>query len=272
MNTGDQYPTFYIFWNGTRTTADGRRVRGQYGYWGALTNGTFGEAHSNNWSLWAQDGWTVKDRLTINAGLRTEREHVPSYTGGAGIKFGFGDKIAPRVGFAYDVTGDAKWKAYGSFGWFYDMMKLSLPIMSLGGVKSKGWFYTLDTYDLSQITCNPPTSSHSGQCGPGSVIESIDFAFDSSVADPRLADYFGGQPHNTVDPDMKPYKMDELTLGLDHELNRTMSVGVRYVPEEPHLCRRGCGPQVVANREQPYRHGGVLHLEPRLWPHPGLEP
>ena len=155
------------------------------------------------------------------------------------------------------------------FGWFYDMMKLSLPIMSLGGVKSRGWFYTLDTYDLSQITCNPPTSSHSGQCGPGNVIESIDFAFDSSVADPRLADYFGGQPHNTVDPDMKPYKMDELTVGLDHELNRTMSVGVR-VTEEPHLCRRGCGPQVVANREQPYRDGGVPHLEPWLWPQPGF--
>ena len=32
----------------------------------------------------------------------------------AGIKFGWGDKIAPRVGFAYDIAGDGKWKAYGS--------------------------------------------------------------------------------------------------------------------------------------------------------------
>ena len=58
---------------------------------------------------------------------------MPSYSGGAGIEFGFGDKIAPRLGFAYDVKGDGKWKAYGSFGWFYDVMKLALPISSFGG-------------------------------------------------------------------------------------------------------------------------------------------
>ena len=31
-----------------------------------------------------------------------------------------------------------------------------------------------------------------------------------------------------VEPDLKPYKAQELTVGLDHELNSTMSVGVRY--------------------------------------------
>jgi hypothetical protein len=229
MNSGYQYPIFNIYWNGTRTTGDGRRVRGDYGYWRARTYGTFGKAHSNNWSLWLQDSWSVKDRLTINAGVRTEQEEVPSYSGAAGIKFGFGDKIAPRLGFAYDIKGDGKWKAYGSYGWFYDVMKLSLPISSFGGDKWKDWYYTLDTLDLTQIKCNPPTSSDSGQCGPGRVIESIDYRFNSSIADPRLADYFGGTPHNTIDPDMKPYKTDSLDFGVDHELNSTMSVGVRYV-------------------------------------------
>lgn len=229
MANGYQYPIFSIYWNGIRTTGDGRRVRGDYGYWRARTFGTFGKAHSNNWSLWVQDSWTIKDRLTVNYGVRTEQEEVPSYSGGAGIKFSFGDKFAPRVGFAYDLKGDGKWKAYGSYGWFYDMMKLSLPIGSFGGDKWIDWYYTLDSFDLSQIKCNPPTSSHSGNCGPGKVIESIDYRFNSSIADPRLADYFGGTPHNTIDPDMKPYKTDSLDFGLDRELNSTMSVGVRYV-------------------------------------------
>jgi Carboxypeptidase regulatory-like domain len=228
-NSGYQYPIFRIYWDRTRTTGDGRRMRGDYGYYVARTYGTFGEANSNNWSLWLQDSWTIKDRLTINAGVRTEREEVPSYSGGAGIKFGFADKIAPRLGFAYDVKGDGKWKAYGSFGWFYDMMKLSLPISSFGGNKWIDWYFTLDTHDLSQIRCTPETSSHSGNCGPGTLIESIDYRFNSSVADPRLADYFGGTPHNTIDPDIKPYKTDEFTFGLDRELNTTMSLGVRYV-------------------------------------------
>lgn len=229
MNSGYQWPRFSIYWNGTRTTADGRRVRGTYGYWRARTYGTFGEANSNNWSLWLQDSWTIKNKLTINAGVRTEQEEVPSYSGGAGIKFGFADKFAPRVGFAYDVKGDGKWKAYGSYGWFYDMMKLSLPISSFGGDKWKDWFFTLDSFDLTQIKCDPPTSSDSGKCGPGTLIESIDYRFNSSIADPRLSEYFGGKPQNTIDPDMKPYKTDALEFGLDRELNSTMSLGIRYI-------------------------------------------
>ena len=31
-----------------------------------------------------------------------------------------------------------------------------------------------------------------------------------------------------VDPDLKPMRAQEFTLGVDHELTRTMSVGVRY--------------------------------------------
>ena len=41
-----------------------------------------------------------------------------------GIKFGFSDKIAPRLGFAYDLKGDGKWKAYGSFGHYYDITEV----------------------------------------------------------------------------------------------------------------------------------------------------
>jgi len=229
MNDGYQYPIFSFYWNSTRTTGDGRRVRGNYGYWRARTYGIFGEAHSNNVSLWVQDSWTIKNNLTINAGLRTEKEEVPSYSGGAGIKFGFADKLAPRVGFAYDIKGDGRWKAYGSFGWFYDLMKLSLPISSFGGAKWIDWFFTLDTYDWSQMKCTPETSSHDGKCGPGTLIESVDYRFNSSIVDPRLSEYFGGKPQNTIDPDIKPYKTDELTFGLDHELNPTTSLGVRYV-------------------------------------------
>ena len=51
------------------------------------------------------------------------------------IDFGFGDKLAPRLGFAYDINGDGRWKAYGSWGYFYDIMKLELPRGAFGGDK-----------------------------------------------------------------------------------------------------------------------------------------
>ena len=50
-----------------------------------------------------------------------------------GVEFNFGDKIAPRVGFAYDVRGDSRWKVYGSWGVFYDLMKLTIGRVMFGG-------------------------------------------------------------------------------------------------------------------------------------------
>ena len=229
MNDGEQFPMFNFYWNSTRTTGDGRRIRGTYGYYRARRSGPTARRTRTTGRSGRRTAGRSRSKLTINAGIRTEKEEVPSYSGGAGIKFGFADKFAPRVGFAYDIKGDGRWKAYGSFGWFYDVMKLSLPISSFGGDKWIDYFFTLDTYDSSQIKCNPETSSHDGNCGPGTLIESIDYRFNSSIADPRLSEYFGGKPHNTIDPDLKPYKTDELTFGLDHELNPTTSVGVRYV-------------------------------------------
>ena len=55
------------------------------------------------------------------------------------------DKVAPRLGFAYDVKGDGKWKAYGSYGWYYDITTLELPRSSFGGDHWANYYWTLDT-------------------------------------------------------------------------------------------------------------------------------
>ena len=43
---------------------------------------TEGNIHTNNIGLFIQDSWTINNRLTVNAGVRTEREQVPTYTTG----------------------------------------------------------------------------------------------------------------------------------------------------------------------------------------------
>jgi hypothetical protein len=225
VNAGAQEPTITLFWNNSRDTLDGRSVRGQYGYYqvskGVVTNG---DVASNNWSVWLQDSWTVKSNLTLNAGVRAENEHVPSFRGEfPGIDFSMGDKIAPRIGFAYDVLGDSKWKAYGSYGRYFDITKLEMPRGSFGAEHWIQYFWTLDTLDWTSINCQEgPTGC------PGTFIEQNDRRHPANEPDPALASYFGRE-QNTIDPNLKPVQTGELTFGMDHELNSKMSVGVRYV-------------------------------------------
>ena len=122
--------------------------RGAFGFYQVRSNGVNpdqgfsveGDIANTNVGLFIQDSWSVNDRLTLNLGLRTENESVPSYTTADGIapvaiKWGFGEKLAPRLGFAYDLAGDGKTKLYGNWGIYYDIFKLELPQGSFGGQK-----------------------------------------------------------------------------------------------------------------------------------------
>ncbi len=214
--TGAAAATIALSWNSSRTTLDDtpRQVRGAYGYYTVSRRYTEGAIHSNNIGLFIQDAWTLNNRLTLNLGLRGDHEDVPSYRPeNPGITFGFADKLAPRVGFAYDLKGDTRWKTYGSWGMFYDIMKLEMPRGSWGADHWIDYHYTLDTFNWPSISCDGPPGSG---CA-GTFIEQ---------ADRR---HVANDPENfLVDPDLKPVRAQEFTLGMDHELNRTMSVGVRY--------------------------------------------
>ena len=178
--SGEQNHHVYFRWNQAWAANIGGSYRGTYGYYYYRQFQTTGAIHSNNIGLYVQDAWTVNNRLTINAGIRTETEKVPSYdpiSSGKdnAIEFGYGEKLAPRLGFAYDVRGDGKWRAYGSYGRFFDITKLEMPRGSFGGDKWIMYYYTLDTYAWDQIGVNGNF--------PGTFIESINYRYNSAASD-----------------------------------------------------------------------------------------
>ena len=202
---------------------------GQYGYYQVRSNGvdpkrgfvTEGDIHTTNIGLFLQDSWTINNKLTLNLGIRTERERVPTYAVGEdipefGLEFPFSDKLAPRVGFAYDVNGDGRWKAFGSWGVFYDIFKLELPRGSFGGDKWLEYYYTLDTTDWTQLVSGancPPACSGTLIRGP------IDFRHPSFGSD-------------AIDPDLKPMRQQEATAGVEHQFNDKIAFGLRYVHKQ----------------------------------------
>ena len=227
---GRAQPEIELHYGQKYTASNGQTFAGTYGYYIVNQIGTIGKVHSNNYSLWFQDTWDVTSRLTLNLGVRAENEFVPSYKDqtqfpdALDIKFDFRDKIAPRLGFAYDIKGDGKWKAYGSFGYYYDITKLELPRGSFGGDHWVNYYWTLDTPDYGSIQCGEGTTG----C-PGRYIEFVDFRHSSNQVDPGFEEYFNRPGMTGIDPDMKPVQEGEYTGGIEHELTRSMSVGVRYV-------------------------------------------
>ena len=213
--SGEQAATVQLFWDQSYALNDGRRIRGTYGYYNVVRFVTIGDIQSNNVGLFAQDAWTLNRKLTLNLGIRSESEDVPSYRrANPGVHFNFGDKLAPRAGFAYDVKGDSRWKLYGSWGVFYDLMKLTIGRVMFGGDNWVNYYYTLDSPNWPAISCGDGAP---GSGCPGSFITQFDFR---PVAN--------NPTHQLVDPDLKAARSQELTFGVDHELTKTMSAGVRY--------------------------------------------
>jgi hypothetical protein len=212
--------------------------RGPFGYYSVRSNGvdprkgfiTEGNIHTTNIGLFIQDAWTIGSRFTINAGLRTERERVPTYTVGEdipefGLEFNFADKVAPRIGFAYDIKGDGRTKLFGNWGVFYDIFKLELPRGSFGGDKWLEYYYTLDTPDWTTLAdgANCPPAC------PGTIIRGAPTAANPKGGIDFRHPSFGS---DAIDPDLKPMRQQEASAGLEHQLNDLMAVSVRYVHKQ----------------------------------------
>ena len=139
--------------------------------------------------------WTADHHLRHAAflGLRTDKEEIPSYTpGNPGIKFNFSDKLSPRAGFAYDLFADGKWKAYGSWGLFYDTSKLEMARGLFGSEHSVTYYYTLDTYNWPAIQCDHPPVD--GPNCPGTYIEQVDLRHPANSTDNFLIDTSANLP------------------------------------------------------------------------------
>jgi hypothetical protein len=219
VNNGAQQPIIYLGWDQDCVAYGVNYGRGEYGYYavrGFADAGPYGskyDVNMNSWALYLQDSWTIARRLTLNVGLRTESEYLPSYTTDplyAGfrrpINFSFADKLSPRLGFAYDVFGDSSLKVFGSYAIFQDVMKLSMGANALGGLKWKSAYYTLDDWDFTQIGVNGNF--------PGTLLNIIDFrapVFDA------------------IDPDMKPFTQREISLGLEKKLTDDAFLSTRLV-------------------------------------------
>jgi hypothetical protein len=210
------YPGGYvnIFWD-SAFTFSGQTGRGTYGYYEVNDRTITGKAGGDIVSLYVQDQWTVGNRLTLNLGLRTENESIPTFRPDyleTAIKFGFGDKLAPRLGATYDLKGDGRAKLFGSWGRYYDWTKYELVRGSFGAERWCIYYRGLETFDLGSLNLSNRPGADLWFSNPG------------GCRDARVPSFQG-----SIDPDLQPMRQDSTSVGLELQLNARSVLTVHYV-------------------------------------------
>jgi hypothetical protein len=181
-----------------------------FGYGYLQDFGTVGKASSTNTAVYAQDSWQPAKRLTLNLGVRLEKENVPSFSAtGVAINFGWGSKIAPRLGLSYDVFGNGRMKVFASYGQFYDRFKYELPRGSFGGDRLLQYYFALPD--------------------PNFTTYSREYALAHTLVGPLDLRVPSNDPSdNRVDPNLKAARQTEFTIGTEYGLSSDIVLSGRF--------------------------------------------
>lgn len=213
---------------------------GQYGFYVVNEGGTIGSAGANITHLYVQDAWRIHPRLTLNLGLRTEKETIPSFARSVkeyAFKFSMADKLAPRIGASFDLFGNGKVKLSGFWGRFFDWTKFDLARGTFGADDWKKHYRTLDDLNWWSLGLDnlPGTNLWEACCG-------------GTYRDYRLPGF------DYLDTDIKPMSTELLNFGLEAEVMPQTVLSARYVHNKLRRTIEDMGVIDAQGNEQ-YRYG-----------------
>ncbi|MFT3754896.1 MAG: TonB-dependent receptor [Pseudoxanthomonas sp.] len=167
-----------------------------------------GEFTLKNSAYYLEDSWQVTDNFLAYLGIRNESFENLNAAGDTFVKID--NTWAPRLGFAWDMNGDASFKVFGNLGRYY------IPVMGNTNIRLSGAeldytdFYVWDGTWATAATEAP---------GRGAKLGDTLLVSDGQTPDPRTV----------VDPNLKPMYQDELILGFQALLADKWTGGVRFV-------------------------------------------
>ena len=204
----------------------------------------------DNWTYvagYVQDDWKPSAKLTLNLGLRYEIQYGPfsndfdtpalralAAAGNNDQRKTDMNNIGPRVGFAYDVKGDASVVVRGGYGRYYDEIFQNITLY-------ERWSDAATPLNFVSVSPAPLT--------PNQYAANAD-AIRDSFLDPT----FAGQLTRLTAPDLKQPSSDQFNLGFSAQPSRYFAFDIDYVHavghDEIHRWRINT-PQNLSDRTSP---------------------
>ncbi|RYE70282.1 MAG: TonB-dependent receptor [Oxalobacteraceae bacterium] len=167
---------------------------------------TYSNAFAGQDAQYLEDRWQVNKDVLVTAGVRREGFYNANQDGTKYIEMK--NQILPRLNASWDVNGDGSVKVYGSAG------RYTVPIPSSVALRgANGSLYTYQYYTYTGTDANGlPTGTR-------------------QLTQPVSSNNEYGQakdPKTVAAQDMKPSYQDEVTLGLETQLNRDFNFGAKF--------------------------------------------
>ncbi len=169
----------------------------------APTSALFASPEHQVTTAFLQDRWQATDRLTLNLGVRWDRQEIIDASGTRQIDLA--DDYAPRLGFTWDPQGDQSSKLFGSYGRYYEQIPMDLVIRSFSFERQP----RIINYDPVSTLPDPQAEA--------------DFGTASAI--------LGGFTEPS-DPNMENQYLTEALLGYEREIAPDLAVGVKLVYRE----------------------------------------
>jgi Carboxypeptidase regulatory-like domain/TonB dependent receptor len=178
---------------------------------------------AKQFAWYVQDDWKITPRFTLNFGVRydvdfgfVDHNHAAENRAFRALQIigsGFGRKVvdddtnnySPRIGFAWDVRGDARSVLRAGYGIYYDQSFLNVPLFAVQQANPE--IYANFTNDNPNLNIDSP-----------------------APAVPRpLNNPLAGSRGRMLDPDFESPYTQQFNVGYAQELGRNMSIEFDYV-------------------------------------------
>ena len=154
------------------------------------------EPVDHNPAVFVQDSFRARNNLTIDAGVRWERQDV--YGRNSTKALSLTGNWAARLGAVFDPTNDGRTKIYAHYGRFFESIPMDINIRSFGG----------------ELTC----FCYNYSPDPADIIP--------VAGTPRRTSVLGGP--EPVDSPLKGQYIDEYLVGIEREVAPSLVVAARY--------------------------------------------